>query len=76
MVNRRIEILGKRISDYSKKQKPYQATKTSCGDICKGLRTFFEDFCKISAVLSIIVVPSHSKIEEMIVNKLKIDEKF
>ena len=23
-VNRRIEILGKRISDYSKKQKPYQ----------------------------------------------------
>jgi hypothetical protein len=37
---------------------------------------FFEDFCKISAVLSIIVVPSHLKIEEMIVNKLKIDEKF
>ena len=37
---------------------------------------FFEDFCKILAVLSIIVVPLHLKIEEMIVNKLKIDEKF
>jgi hypothetical protein len=37
---------------------------------------FFEDFCKILAVLSIIVVPSHLKIEEMIVNKLKSDEKF